>query len=131
MFLNYIEDNSYSRRRHLREPWRSPCSDQSRKESTPTKKAANGVQRSGWAWLGYHTLGKKLLTFQMHDQHSHVPLGTIPLLGLDVFEHAYYYLQYKNVKADYIGAFWDVVTWADVRTRFAAAVTRGPGLIFP
>lgn len=67
----------------------------------------------------------------MHDQHSHVPLGTIPLLGLDVFEHAYYYLQYKNVKADYIGAFWDVVTWADVRTRFAAAVTRGPGLIFP
>lgn len=92
--------------------------------------AANGVQGSGWAWLGYDTLGKKLLTFQMYDQQSNVPLGTIPLPGLDVFEHAYY-LQYKNAKADYITAFWDVVNWGDVQTRFAAAVTRGPGLIFP
>lgn len=92
--------------------------------------AANGVQGSGWAWLGYDTLGKKLLTFQMYDQQSNVPFGTIPLLGLDVFEHAYY-LQYKNVKADYIKAFWNVVNWPDVQARFAAAVSKTPGLIFP
>lgn len=91
---------------------------------------ANGVQGSGWAWLGYDTLGKKLLTFQMYDQQSNVPFGTIPLLGLDVFEHAYY-LQYKNVKADYIKAFWNVVNWPDVQARFAAAVSKTPGLIFP
>lgn len=92
--------------------------------------AANGVQGSGWAWLGYDTLGKKLLTFQMYDQQANVPFGTIPLLGLDVFEHAYY-LQYKNVKADYIKAFWNVVNWADVQARFSAAVSKTAGLIFP
>ena len=92
--------------------------------------AANGVQGSGWAWLGYDTLGKKLLTFQMYDQQANVPFGTIPLLGLDVFEHAYY-LQYKNVKTDYIKAFWNVVNWADVQARFSAALSKTAGLIFP
>ncbi|TDZ43578.1 Superoxide dismutase [Mycobacteroides franklinii] len=92
--------------------------------------AASAVQGSGWAWLGYDTLGKRLLTFQMYDQQSNVPFGTVPLLGLDVFEHAYY-LQYKNVKADYIKAFWNVVNWPDVQARFAAAVSKTPGLIFP
>ncbi len=91
---------------------------------------ASAVQGSGWAWLGYDTLGKRLLTFQMYDQQSNVPFGTVPLLGLDVFEHAYY-LQYKNVKADYIKAFWNVVNWPDVQARFAAAVSKTPGLIFP
>ena len=92
--------------------------------------AANAVQGSGWAWLGYDTLGRKLLTFQMYDQQSNVPLGIIPLLGLDVFEHAYY-LQYKNVRADYVAAFWNVVNWPDVQRRFDLAVSRSSGLIFP
>ena len=80
--------------------------------------AANGLQGSGWAVLGYDTLGDKLLTFQLYDQQANVPLGIIPLLQVDMWEHAYY-LQYKNVKADYVTAFWNVVNWNDVQIRFA------------
>ena len=92
--------------------------------------AANGLQGSGWAVLGYDTLGKKLLTFQLYDQQANVPLGIIPLLQVDMWEHAFY-LQYKNVKADYVKAFWNVVNWADVQARFEAATSKTPGLIFP
>ena len=70
--------------------------------------AANGLQGSGWAVLGYDPLGGKLLTFQLYDQQANVPLGIIPLLQVDMWEHAYY-LQYRNVKADYVKAFWNVV----------------------
>jgi Fe-Mn family superoxide dismutase len=91
--------------------------------------AANGLQGSGWAVLGYDSLGDKLLTFQLYDQQANVPLGIIPLLQVDMWEHAYY-LQYKNVKADYVNAFWNVVNWADVERRFAAATTKTRGLIF-
>lgn len=79
--------------------------------------AANGLQGSGWAVLGYDPLGGKLLTFQLYDQQANVPLGIVPLLQVDMWEHAYY-LQYKNVKADYVKAFWNVVNWADVGRRF-------------
>jgi Fe-Mn family superoxide dismutase len=91
--------------------------------------AANGLQGSGWAVLGYDSLGDKLLTFQLYDQQANVPLGIIPLLQVDMWEHAYY-LQYKNVKADYVKAFWNVVNWADVQDRFAAATSKTKGLIF-
>ena len=91
--------------------------------------AATGLQGSGWAVLGYDTLGQKLLTFQLYDQQANVPLGIIPLLQVDMWEHAFY-LQYKNVKADYVKAFWNVVNWADVQDRFAKAVAQGKGLIF-
>jgi superoxide dismutase len=60
---------------------------------------------------------------------DNVPLGIIPLLQVDMWEHAYY-LQYKNVKADYVKAFWNVVNWADVGDRFAGATTKTKGLIF-
>ncbi|EFV11807.1 MAG: superoxide dismutase [Segniliparus sp.] len=85
--------------------------------------AANGLQGSGWAWLGYDAIGKKLLTFQLYDQQANVPLGIVPLLGVDVWEHAFY-LQYKNVKADYIKAVWNVVNWEDVQSRFAKALAQ-------
>jgi superoxide dismutase, Fe-Mn family len=91
--------------------------------------AANGLQGSGWAVLGYDSLGDKLLTFQLYDQQANVPLGIIPLLQVDMWEHAYY-LQYKNVKADYVKAFWNVVNWADVEKRYAAATTKTSGLFF-
>ena len=65
--------------------------------------------------LGYDSLGDKLLTFQLYDQQANVPLGIIPLLQVDVWEHAFY-LQYKNVKADYVKAFWNVVNWGTSRT---------------
>ncbi|WP_099021161.1 superoxide dismutase [Mycolicibacterium palauense] len=89
--------------------------------------AANGLQGSGWAVLGYDPLGGRLLTFQLYDQQANVPLGIIPLLQVDMWEHAYY-LQYKNVKADYIKAFWNVVNWQDVQIRFAAATGKGQGV---
>jgi Fe-Mn family superoxide dismutase len=91
--------------------------------------AANGLQGSGWAVLGYDSLGQNVLTFQLYDQQANVPLGIIPLLQVDMWEHAYY-LQYKNVKADYVKAFWNVVNWADVQDRFAAATSKTSGLIF-
>ena len=90
--------------------------------------AANGLQGSGWAVLGYDTLGGRLLTFQLYDQQANVPLGIIPLLQVDMWEHAFY-LQYKNVKADYVKAFWNVVNWADVQNRFATATGAAKGLI--
>lgn len=83
--------------------------------------AANGLQGSGWAVLGYDPLGAKLLTFQLYDQQSNVPQGIVPLLQVDMWEHAYY-LQYTNLKADYVKAFWNVVNWADVQERFAGAL---------
>ena len=82
--------------------------------------AANGLQGSGWAVLGYEGLADTLLTFQLYDQQANVPLGIVPLLQVDMWEHAYY-LQYANVKADYVKAFWNVVDWGDVSNRFAAA----------
>ena len=90
--------------------------------------AANGLQGSGWAVLGYDGLGERLLTFQLYDQQANVPVGIVPLLAVDMWEHAYY-LQYKNVKADYVKAFWNVVNWADVDRRFAAAA-KSPRLAY-
>ena len=89
--------------------------------------AANGLQGSGWAVLAYDPLGSRLLTFQLFDQQANVPLGVIPLLQVDMWEHAYY-LQYRNVKADYVKAFWNVVNWADVQRRFTVATTQAQGL---
>ena len=60
------------------------------------------------------------MIFQLFDQQSNAPLGVTPLLQLDVWEHAYY-LDYQNVRADYVKAFWNVVNWEDVAQRFAAA----------
>ena len=82
--------------------------------------AAMGLQGSGWAVLAYDTISGRLVTFQLYDQQGNVPVGTVPLLMLDMWEHAFY-LQYKNVKADYVTAFWNIVNWSDVAERFAKA----------
>ncbi len=92
--------------------------------------AANAlaVQGSGWSILAWDSLGQQLLTVQLYDQQGNVPIGLAPVLMLDMWEHAFY-LQYRNVKADYVKAWWNVVNWADVGARFDAARTRTVGLV--
>lgn len=85
--------------------------------------ASTTIQGSGWGVLGYDKLGSTLLVGQHYDHQSNVNLGAEPLLVFDVWEHAFY-LQYLNVKADYVAALWDVVNWDDVSKRFAAASAR-------
>jgi len=80
------------------------------------------IMGSGWSILAYDTIGKKLVIVQLYDQQGNVPVGLIPLLMLDMWEHAFY-LQYKNVKADYVNAWWNVVDWANVQSRFALAAS--------
>ena len=81
---------------------------------------ANGVQGSGWSMLVWDTLGQRMNINQLFDQQGNLPAGQIPLLQLDMWEHAYY-LQYKNVKGDYVDAFWNVVNWTDVADRLTKA----------
>lgn len=89
---------------------------------------AMGVQGSGWAVLAWDALGQRPNIVQLFDQQGNLPAGTVPLLMLDVWEHAYY-LDYLNVRADYVKAFWNIANWQDVAKRFDAARTQTPGLI--
>ena len=79
--------------------------------------AALNVQGSGWGTLAWEPLAKRLVTEQVYDHQGNIGNGTVPLLVLDMWEHAYY-LQYKNVKQDWVKAYWNVVNWADVASRF-------------
>ena len=81
--------------------------------------AASTIQGSGWAILAREPIANKLLIFQLFDQQANVPVGLTPVVMLDMWEHAFY-LQYKNVKPDYIKAWWNVVNWADAEARFGA-----------
>jgi superoxide dismutase, Fe-Mn family len=78
------------------------------------------VQGSGWGTLVWEPLGQRLLVTQVYDHQSNLAQDSRNLLVIDAWEHAYY-LQYKNVRADYVDAFWNVVAWDDVARRFAAA----------
>jgi superoxide dismutase, Fe-Mn family len=82
--------------------------------------SATTIQGSGWAILGWDALGGNLLVHQLYDQQGNLPAGQIPIVMLDMWEHAFY-LQYKNVKPDYVKAWWNVVNWADAQARFDAA----------
>ena len=73
---------------------------------------------SGWAWLSVD--GGKLLVESTPNQDTPLSEGRTPILGLDVWEHAYY-LNYQNKRPDYINAFWNVVNWDEVSRRYAAA----------
>ena len=82
--------------------------------------ATNTIQGSGWGVLGWEPLGGRLLVEQVYDHHGNVGQGTVPLLVFDAWEHAFY-LQYKNVKADFVKALWNLINWEDVSARFAVA----------
>eukprot|EP01041_Mallomonas_annulata_P002974 gene2974-5833_t len=83
--------------------------------------ATVAVQGSGWGWLGYDKASDKLSIVACTNQDPlQASTGLIPLLGIDVWEHAYY-LQYKNVRPDYVKNIWKIVNWADVAKRLDAA----------
>jgi len=82
-------------------------------------KAAMGRFGSGWAWLSVDPKGK-LLIESTANQDSPIMHGNTPVLGIDVWEHAYY-LHYQNRRADYVAAFFNVIDWDAVSKRFAAA----------
>ncbi len=82
--------------------------------------ATTTIQGSGWGVLAWEPLGRRLLVNQVYDHQGNVGNGSVPLLVFDAWEHAFY-LQYKNVKADFVAALWKIVNWADVAERFAAA----------
>jgi len=76
------------------------------------------IQGSGWGWLGYNKSNKKLevvTTFNQDPLLSHVPV-----LGIDIWEHAFY-IQYKNVKPDYLNAIWNVINFKEAEKRFVDA----------
>jgi Fe-Mn family superoxide dismutase len=83
-------------------------------------KAALNRFGSGWAWLALD--GGKLIVVDTPNQDSPLMEGKIPILGLDVWEHAYY-LKYQNRRVDYINAWWNVVHWDEVDTRFLDALS--------
>jgi Fe-Mn family superoxide dismutase len=89
---------------------------------------ALGVQGSGWSVVAWDVIGQRISVFQLFDQQGNVPLGLVPLLMLDVWEHAYY-LDYQNVRADYVKAFWNIVDWSNVQERFTTAREKTNGLL--
>ena len=90
--------------------------------------AAMSLQGSGWAVLAWDPVGSRLLIHQLFDQQGNTPLGVIPILQLDMWEHAFY-LDYVNVKADYVKAFWNIANWADAGASCESARKTGDGLL--
>lgn len=89
---------------------------------------ANAIQGSGWSMLVWDALGQRLNIMQMFDQQGNLPSAQLPILQIDMWEHAFY-LQYKNVKADYVTAWWNVVNWTDAAARLQRARDVSQGLI--
>ena len=85
--------------------------------------SAPGWFGSGWAWLSLDRNGK-LLVESTPNQDSPLMSGRTPILGLDVWEHAYY-LNYQNRRADYVDAFWNVVNWDNVAKNYEAQAKQG------
>ncbi len=83
--------------------------------------AATSVEGSGWAALTLSRTTKRLLPVQIEKHNINVPPGSPILMVLDVWEHAYY-LDYKNDRAKFVEAFWNIVNWDEVNRRYEAAV---------
>lgn len=92
--------------------------------------ATSLVQGSGWGVLAWEPLSQRLIVEQVYDHHGNVGMNTTPVLVFDAWEHAYY-LQYRNVRPDYVQKLWSLVNWTDVTRRFDAARAGGSGLVAP
>jgi Fe-Mn family superoxide dismutase len=90
--------------------------------------SAMGIQGSGWAYLAWDAMGNRLVIGQLYDQQGNIALGSVPLLMLDMWEHAFY-LDYQNVKGDYVKAFWNIINWEDVAKRFASVKVASRSLL--
>ena len=82
--------------------------------------AATTIQGSGWALASWEPSAGRVVIQQIHDHQGNHGQGTVPLLAIDAWEHAYY-LQYENRKAEFFAAIWNVVNWADVADRLGRA----------
>jgi superoxide dismutase, Fe-Mn family len=82
--------------------------------------ATNGIQGVGWGALSWEPTGQRLIIEQIYDHQGNIGQGSLPLLVIDAWEHAYY-LQYRNVRADFVDAIWNVVNWPDVAARLDRA----------
>jgi superoxide dismutase, Fe-Mn family len=86
--------------------------------------AAATIQGSGWALASWEPVAGRLVVQQVHDHQGDHGQGTIPLLAIDAWEHAFY-LQYENRKTDFFDAIWNVVNWEDVANRLESAQDSG------
>jgi Fe-Mn family superoxide dismutase len=89
--------------------------------------AAAAVQGSGWGALSWEPLAQRLLIEQVYDHQGNTGNATVPILVVDMWEHAYY-LKYRNKKAAWLDAFWQLVNWSDVAQRFAKVRATDIGL---
>lgn len=78
--------------------------------------AGTGIQGSGWASLSWDPISGSLMVEQVYDHQGNIGNGTLPLLVMDMWEHAFY-LQYRNEKKRWAKAFWDLINWRDVNAR--------------
>ena len=83
--------------------------------------ATTTVQGSGWGALAWEPLGQRLYIEQIYDHQGNTGQSGLPLLVFDAWEHAYY-LQYRNVRADFVTALWNIVNWENVASRFHKAL---------
>lgn len=82
--------------------------------------ATTAVEASGWGILGYHPMTRKLMVLQCENHQKLTAWGIVPLLVLDVFEHAYY-LKYQNRRGEYVNNLFNIINWDNVAERFDAA----------
>lgn len=82
--------------------------------------AAATTNGSGWALASWEPMAQRLIIQQVHDHQGEHGQGTIPLLAMDAWEHAYY-LQYENRKTEFFDAIWNVINWRDVEARYDSA----------
>ncbi|QKK10138.1 MAG: superoxide dismutase [Planctomycetota bacterium] len=83
--------------------------------------AARSVEGSGWGWLVHEPISGRLTVVQVENQQKLLMTGCVPLLGIDVWEHAYY-LKYQNRRADYVAAFMNVINWGHVQRLYERVI---------